>query len=470
MDDSSPSNPAAAPLAGHMLSLIWQALDGDATQLAGVQLAGHGDLPSVFGVSDLAQASIAAAGLAAGELAQAMGGRGRAVRCDRRLASMWFSSSIRPEGWTPPALWDAVAGDYRCGDGWIRLHTNAPHHRARALQVLGLDPQSQREQVASAVAGWRGIELEQAIVDNGGCAAEMRSQAQWQAHPQGQAVASEALVAHERFEARWRPSGNPDPARPLAGVRVLDLTRVLAGPTATRMLAGLGAEVLRIDPHWWDEPGVVPDMTLGKRCARLDLRVPAQRAVFVALLEQADVLVHGYRGGALEGLGLGRHWRRQCNPALVDVALDAYGWSGPWAGRRGFDSLVQMSAGIAHAGMHRLARDQPTPLPVQALDHATGYLMAAAALRGLTRRWQQGAGSDWRMSLARTAVLLTCQPPQAQQALAPERAGDLDQWLEQTAWGPARRLRTALEIDGVPVRWTLAAGPLGSAPAAWAQR
>ena len=470
MLESSPSNPTAAPLAAHMLADIWQALDGAASHLSQVQLTGAGDLPSVFGVSDLAQASVAAAGLAAAELAQAMGGSRLALRCDRRLASMWFSSSLRPEGWAPPALWDDVAGDYRCQDGWIRLHTNAPHHRARALAVLGLDAQAQRPQVSNAVAGWRGVELEQAIVANGGCAAEMRSQAQWQGHPQGQAVAGEALVAHDSFDAHWRPRGSADPARPLAGVRVLDLTRVLAGPTATRLLAGLGAEVLRIDPHWWDEPGLVPEMTLGKRCARLDLRAPDQRAVFAGLLEQADVLVHGYRGGALDGLGLGRQWRRQHNPALVDVALDAYGWSGPWAGRRGFDSLVQMSAGIAHAGMHQLGRDQPTPLPVQALDHATGYLMAAAALRGLTRRWQQGVGSEWRTSLARTAVLLTRQPPQAQQPLAAETGADLGQALEHTAWGPARRLRTALEIDGMPLRWPLAAGPLGSAPATWSGR
>jgi crotonobetainyl-CoA:carnitine CoA-transferase CaiB-like acyl-CoA transferase len=465
MRESSPLRPTAAPLASHLLATIWQALDGPAGQLSAARLIGNGDLPSVFGVSDLAQASVAAAGLAAAELAQVMGGAAPALRCDRRLASMWFSSSLRPDGWAPPALWDAVAGDYRTEDGWIRLHTNAPHHRASALKVLGLEAQAQREQVAIAVAGWRAAELEQAIVTNGGCAAEMRSQSQWAAHPQGQAVAGEALVAHGRFDAGWRAKSGADPTRPLAGVRVLDLTRVLAGPTATRLLAGLGADVLRLDPNWWDEPGVVPEMTLGKRCARLDLRQPEQRAIFTTLLAQADVLVHGYRGGALEGLGLGAQWRRQCNPALVDVALDAYGWSGPWAGRRGFDSLVQMSAGIAHAGMHQLGRDRPTPLPVQALDHATGYLMAAAALRGLSCRWQDGVGSDWRMSLARTAVLLSA--PAAQQEFAPETAADLGESIEPTGWGPARRLRNALDIDGVALHWTVPAGPLGRAQPSW---
>src|SRR5690606_14976535 len=153
----------------------------------------------------------------------------------------------------------------------------------------------------------------------------------------------------------------------LAGIRVLDLTRILSGPIATRFLAGYGADVLRIDPIDWDEPAVAPDVTLGKRRARLDLRSPEGKATFEHLLQQADVLVHGYRSDALEKLGLGETRRRELNPGLVDVCLDAYGWTGDWRARRGFDSLVQMSSGIAHAGMTLLNKPIPTPLPVQAL-------------------------------------------------------------------------------------------------------
>jgi hypothetical protein len=456
-------------LAARLLAEIWRALDGPPALPSGVRLCGGGALPSVFAVSDLAQASVAAAGLALAELVQAAGHARPAVECDRRLASLWFSSSLRAQGWTPPALWDSVAGDYRAAEGWIRLHTNAPHHRAAALQVLGLDASdAQREDVARAVARWQAGELEGAVVANRGCAAEMRSREQWAVHPQGQAVAAEPLAAHQGFDAAWQRSVALDPARPLAGIRVLDLTRVLAGPTATRLLAGFGAEVLRIDPASWDEPGVVPEMTLGKRCARLELDRPQDREVFERLLAQADVLVHGYRPQALEGLGLGTERRRQLNPALVDVALDAYGWSGPWAGRRGFDSLVQMSSGIADAGMRLLGRDRPTPLPVQALDHATGYLLAAAALRGLTRRESAGEGSQYRLSLARTAQLLVSHPPQeAEPAIAAETPADLDPAVENTAWGAAQRLRAPLAIAGVPLRWDRPASPLRSAPPQW---
>jgi crotonobetainyl-CoA:carnitine CoA-transferase CaiB-like acyl-CoA transferase len=178
---------------------------------------------------------------------------------------------------------------------------------------------------------------------------------------------------------------------------VLDLTRVLAGPVATRFLAGYGADVLRIDPPGWNEPGVIPEVTLGKRCARLDLTQAADRATFETLLAEADVLVHGYRPAALERLGYSEAYRRQRNPSLIDVALDAYGWTGPLAGRRGFDSLVQMSCGIADHGMRRQGAGKPVPLPVQALDHATGYLIAAAVVRALIARLSDGRVQQARL-------------------------------------------------------------------------
>ncbi|WP_373997074.1 CoA transferase [Duganella vulcania] len=258
----------------------------------------------------------------------------------------------------------------------------------------------------------------------------------------------------------------------MAGLKVLDLTRVLAGPVATRFLAGYGADVLRIDPPSWDEPGVIPEVTLGKRCARLDLRLARDRDVFETLLAQADVLVHGYRPAALEGLGFGEEVRRRLNPGLVDVALDAYGWTGPWSGRRGFDSLVQMSAGIAERGMRWRNADHPVPLPVQALDHATGYLIAAAAVRGLVRRLEEGRTTQARLSLARTALLLIGLSPSekaAAQPLAPITEADLAPTLEQTAWGPARRYLPPVAIDGAPITWDRPAAKLGSSPPKWGQ-
>jgi hypothetical protein len=248
-------------------------------------------------------------------------------------------------------------------------------------------------------------------------------------------------------------------ARPLSGLRVLDLTRILAGPVATRMLAGFGADVLRIDPPDWDEPDAEPEVTLGKRCTRLDLRDAADRATFEELLNAAHVLVHGYRPGALAALGYGAS---ALPPGLIEVTLDAYGWTGPWAGRRGFDSLVQMSSGIAHQGRLRTGRDRPTPLPVQALDHATGYLMATAVLRLLT------TGGSAGLSLARVAELLKAHPQDTPGNLSPDAmAEDLSDLTEPTPWGPARRLKPALALTGIPIRWDLPVTRLGSGRPEW---
>ena len=447
------------------LAGLWAALGGGMEWPERLTITGDGDLPSIFAVSDLAGASVGVAGLAVAELIQACRGGHPQASLDRRLATFWFGSSIRPQGWTLPPAWDPVAGDYQAADGWIKLHTNAPHHRTAALAVLGVP--GEREQVARAVARWAMDALEAAIVQQGGCAAAMRSLTAWTAHPQGRAVAEAPLLLIEPTPPGPAPRWTVPPDAPLQGVRVLDLTRVLAGPVATRFLAGFGAEVLRIDPPDWDEPGVVPDVVLGKRCARLDLRQDADRALWETLLAQADVLVHGYRPGALERLGLDAARRHRLCPGLVDVSLDAYGWSGPWQERRGFDSLVQMSCGIAEAGMRRMGRDRPTPLPVQALDHATGYIMAAAVVRGLTGRLGTGAGCTVRASLAGTAALLTRLPAAETDPLAPETPDDLAEATEMTAWGPARRVRPPCRVEGAPMRWDLPASALGSAPACW---
>jgi len=446
-----------------LLTPIQAALDLPHTPLTFTEA---GALPSTYAVTELASASIGAAGQAVAQLIQQQTGRLPSVSVDRRLASFWFSSSIRPIGWQVPPLWDPVAGDYASADGWIRLHTNAPHHRAAAERVLGTV--ADRAEMAGKVAAWNAAELEQAIVDQGGCAAQMRAWRAWQQHPQGLAVNAEALVQRRTFETTTDKPWLGSAARPLAGLKVLDLTRVLAGPVASRFLAGLGADVLRIDSPTWNEPGVVPEMTLGKRCARLDLKTPEGRMMFERLLKDADILLHGYRADALEHLGYTAPELQHIAPGLIDVSLNAYGWSGPWRNRRGFDSLVQMSSGIAEAGMLWKHADKPVPLPLQALDHATGYLMAASAIQALGERLQSGRGGSARLSLARTATLLVEAGQAAEQpALREEEPGDQGLVVEQTAWGQAHRLLPPLTIVGTPLQWDLPAGELGSHRPQW---
>ncbi|WLI05476.1 CoA transferase [Pseudomonas sp. FP597] len=446
-----------------LLTPIQAALDLPPTPLT---LTETGALPSTFAVTELAGASIGVAGQAVAELIRQQTGRLPSVSVDRRLASFWFSSSIRPVGWQVPPLWDPVAGDYASADGWIRLHTNAPHHRAAAERVLG--KVADRAAMAANVAGWQAAELEQAIVEAGGCAAQMRTWRAWQTHPQGLAVNAEDLIQRQTVETTRDTPWLGSVARPLTGIKVLDLTRVLAGPVASRFLSGLGADVLRIDSPTWNEPGVVPEMTLGKRCARLDLKQTADRQVFESLLKGADILFHGYRADALEQLGYTTGQLQALAPGLIDVSLNAYGWSGPWRNRRGFDSLVQMSSGIAEAGMAWKQSDKPVPLPLQALDHATGYLMAASAIRALSERLKTGRGGSARLSLARTAKLLVeaGQVPE-QPALRAEAPGDQGLVVEQTAWGQAHRLLAPLTISGTPLQWDLPAGELGAHRPQW---
>jgi len=441
-----------------------------ATGMPGI--SGAGNLPSAFPTTAFAVAAIGTAAHALAAYVNTRFGHYPAITIDRRLASFWFGTSLRPQGWQIPAARDPVTGDYRGSDGWIRLHTNAPHHLVAALSVLGTraDP----GEVGRAISHWQAAELEEAIVHAGGCAAMMHSRDEWMAHPQGTAVKSEPLIHVEAASKSASGPGVANRLRPLAGIKILDLTRVLAGPVATRFLAAYGAQVLRIDPPFWTEPGMVPEVTLGKRCAELDLRKTADLERLKELLAQADVIVHGYRGDALDALGLGAQVRHSLRPGLVDVCLNAYGWTGPWSRRRGFDSLVQMSNGIACAGMRYFGRDQPTPLPVQALDHATGYLMAAAVLHGLNRRDRDGLGSISRLSLARTGELLVSQRCGAltqtrgeDHALEPETAADHAPETEQTDWGPARRLKPPCELEGIPMRWDLAASALRSSIPQW---
>jgi CoA transferase family III len=428
-------------------------------------IVGGGDLPSVFAVSDLAAASMGAAGLAAADFQTFIDDRTRRVEVDRRLASLWFGTSIRPEGWTLPPPWDPLSRDYLAKDGWIRLHTNEASHRSAALKVLGVEPEP--GSVKEAVREWPADELESAVHGAGGCAAMMRTLEAWAASEPGAAISSEPLIDWADFgdAAGLTPSG--DPARPLKGIRVLDLTRVLAGPVATRFLGLLGADVLRIDPPDWDEPAVVPEVLLGKRTARLDLRQPEGRQRFLDLLRTADVFVHGYRPGALAELGFDDTTLREIRPGLVEVTLDAYGWTGPWRSRRGFDSLVQMSCGLADAGMRTMKRDRPTPLPVQALDQATGYLMAYATCQALTERLVKHRAMRARLSLARTGLLLSRYPGTSATAMEPEGQDDLADPIEQTGWGPARRLKFPVSISGVALSTDRPARPLGSDAPQW---
>ncbi|MDO4066170.1 CoA transferase [Clavibacter michiganensis] len=439
---------------------------------ARTRVGGRGALRSALPVTDLAVNALGLLGGAVAALVEATDLAGpREVVVHRGRAEAWCGQHVEPTGWALPSPWDPLSGSFPTRDGsWIRTHANAPRHRAALLSVTGCAPDADVAALTRAIAGWDALALEDAVVAAGGVAAALRSAGEWAATDAGRAVAAEPLIARQDGGAvvgssGWRPSAEA----PLAGIRVLDLTRVIAGPACTQALAALGADVLRVDPPAWDEPAVLPLVMAGKRTARLDARTPDGRARLTELMADADVLVHGYRPGALDALGFPREERERIRPGLVDVAVDAYGWTGPWAGRRGFDSIVQSASGIAHAGMVAAGSDRPVPLPVQALDWSTGYLAAASAVAGLARRAGTGRGSSWRLSLARTAHTLLALPRSAGQGDV-DGIGDAEDKpprLVTTPLGDARMTASPLRVGPASLSPTRIATMLGGDAPTW---
>ncbi|MEV8597920.1 CoA transferase [Streptomyces sp. NPDC052012] len=467
------------------VSSAWSALGGDPALLARVSTVERpGVLHARLPVRELARACVGACALAAAELGARRAGTDEvpAVRVDDGAVATAFVSErhLLVDG-RAPVNFAPLSRFWRTADGWVRTHANYPHHRARLLAALGVpeDPAA----VAAALAERSAREVEETVYARGGLAVALRTPGEWAAHAQGAAVAGRPLVEHGRLDAartRAFTSVRRDPLLPAAGVRVLDLTRVIAGPVATRTLALLGADVLRLDsPRLPELPDQHADTGFGKRSARLDLR--ADRRAFEELLAAADVVVTGYRPGALDRFGLTPEALAKRRPGVVVAQLSAWGEGGPWGERRGFDSLVQVATGIA--AIEGSAR-QPGALPAQALDHGTGYLLAAGVLRALTEQGDEGGSRFVRVALARTAGWLlegaAGRLPEGAAEPLPEGEGPAgglsepaepspDAWLAERE-SPLGRLRYALSpvwFAGAPRDWERPPGRWGADPARW---
>ncbi|TXS45602.1 hypothetical protein EAO75_22510 [Streptomyces sp. uw30] len=451
------------------LGTAWSAVGGDPVLLPRVStVVREGALSARLPVRELARACVGACALAAAELGARRAGLAEVpeVRLDDGAIATAFVSErhLLVDGRAP--VWFAPLSKFwRTADGWVRTHANYPHHRAGLLAGLGVrreDPDA----VGAALAERSSHEVEQAVYAAGGLAVALRTPKEWAAHEQAAAVARRPLVEQERLDtarARALPPLDGTPLLPAAGVRVLDLTRVIAGPVATRTLALLGADVLRVDaPQLPELADQHADTGFGKRSATLDL--VADRAAFEELLATADVVVTGYRPGALDRFGLSPQSLAERRPGLVVAQLSAWGAYGPWGGRRGFDSLVQVATGIAAT---EGSAERPGALPAQALDHGTGYLLAAAVLRALTEQREEGHGRCVRLALARTALWLT-------EGIRPGPRGDVayeapDGWLGErdSALGRLRYALPPVSFEGGPGDWTRAPGVWGADPARW---
>jgi len=463
---------------GHS-SPAWRALQGllDTAGLPAAlrdfaDLPGHDPvLPSSFAVGAAAQASIAAAALAAVHLGCQRGAAPQTVTVDMRHAALECCNYFLLDG-QPVDISDKLTGLYCCGDGgWVRIHANFAHHRDGALALLGcpVGPDTERAQVAQALSVWAAQDLEDAAGKAGLVVTKLRSFDEWDAHPQGQAVARLPLLTVERIgeAAPIRLPSINDAAMPLAGVRVLDLTRILAGPAGSRALAAYGAEVLMINAPHLPNIRAIAEMSRGKRSAQLDLRDAAGRAALYALLADAHVLMQGYRPGGLAALGAGPDECARLRPGIVYVSLSAYGHAGPWAARRGFDSLVQTASGFNHAEQVARGAAAPQALPMQILDYASGFLMALGAQAALLRQRQEGGSWHVRVSLAQTGQWLRSLPRVARgfDCAHPGYDGVLE--TQASGFGVLTAVRPAAQFSRTPARYAHRAERPGAHRPVW---
>jgi crotonobetainyl-CoA:carnitine CoA-transferase CaiB-like acyl-CoA transferase len=464
-----------------LLASLWNAARCDPRSLEHIHLDGdEPQLPSSFHVGAIASATIAAQALAAAETWHLRTGRTQHVEVEMRQALAMFRSErfLSVDGKPPADPWSPIAGYYQAGDGrWIQLHTNFPHHRDGVLRVLQCA--DSREAVAQAISQWRAEELDRRLGDEGLCAALVRSPQEWQLHPQAAAIASLPLFEIERIgDAPPEMAGahgarDATPTRPLQGVRVLDLSRVIAAPVAGRTLAQHGADVLAVSAaHLPNIAPLVIDMGRGKRSAGLDLRNEAERDVLKALVCDADIFLQAYRPGALAARGFSSEALAALRPGLIHVTLSAYGHAGPWAGRRGFDSLVQSATGIAWSEGQAAGLDKPGKLPCQALDHATGYLAAFGAMVALQRRAVEGGSWLVRVSLAQTGRWLQSLGAMEGGLASPAREFDKAEiagWMHAMAspFGRVAAIAPVERMSETAPRFDLPPVPLGTHAPSW---
>jgi crotonobetainyl-CoA:carnitine CoA-transferase CaiB-like acyl-CoA transferase len=458
-----------------ILSDLWRLAGGEPSALDAVTLTGAEPiLPSSFRVGAAAQAPVAAAALAAADIWRLRSGERQDITVDMVHAVVECRSEryLRLDGKPPPPTWDPTAGIYRTRDQrFVRLHTNFPHHRAAVCKVLAC--REERDAIQAALMQWDGEAFETAAYAGGAVVSMMRSHDEWSATPQAEALAKLPPFTIEKIgDAPPKPWPKGD--RPLAGVRVLDLSRVIAGPVAGRTLAAHGADVMLIaGPNLPAIPWLTIDTGRGKLSSFLELKEEAGRARLRALLADADIVSQGYRPQAIASLGFSPEDAAKINPGIVYLSLSAYGHAGPWANRRGFDSLVQTSTGFNHAEGQAAGIDGPKELPAQMLDHATGYLMAFGAMMAKARQAREGGSYLVRVSLAQTGRWLWNLGRIAGGLQTEDLKADaLQPFLGDmpSGFGVLSAVSHSARLSKTPALWARPAMPLGSHAPEWLAR
>jgi crotonobetainyl-CoA:carnitine CoA-transferase CaiB-like acyl-CoA transferase len=425
-------------------------------------------LPSRFPIGEAAAAALAAAAAAAAHVHELRTGTAQDVHVDVADAAAALCSHAlqRLDGAELHPATDALAGLFQTRDGrHIQLFGSFPHLANGTLAVLGARALA-RDAVAAAVARRDGLELEQALAAAGMCGALVRTPLQWRTHPQGRAIAHTVPIAIERLGAAPPTPLPPAGERPLGGVRVLEATRILAGPSVGKLLAEHGAEVMLVSCSRLPNPRTcVLDTGVGKLATELDLDTATGVAALRALVVQADVFVQSYRAGALERRGLGPRELAALRPGLVYVTVNTYGDGGPWRRRPGWEPLAEAATGISLA---EGGAGPPRVLPAAACDYTTGYLGALAVIAALERRAREGGSHLVRASLCQTGMWIEALGAHCDPAAASGLPDLADRMLTaDTIFGRLTHLAPVARLSATPGRWSRPVVPPGTHPPAW---
>jgi len=446
-----------------------------------VEISGQPDpiLPTPFRLAETSTATLAAVGLAVSDLWELRAGHRQAIGVDTRRATASLRSGhyLKIDGESVSPAPNSIMGNYPAKNGrWSYLHCNFPNHRAAALKVLGVP--EDYESVRKAVAKWDALELEEAIIAAKGAGGMVRTMEEWARHPQAAAVASLPLMEIIKIDDS-PPEPLPQGDRPLSGIRVLDLTRVIAGPTCARTLAEHGADVLKISAEHLPSLGRQEyDTGHGKLSAYLDLRHDKNKEILRGLVREADVFSQGYRPGTLANRGFSPEALAQMRPGIIAVSLSAFSHAGPWASRRGFDTVIQTVSGITSRQGELFPGERPGPqfYPVSAIDFLTGYLMAFGAMVALRRRTREGGSWHVRISLAQVGRWLVGrgQVPESDLGDVPRdfTSAEIERWsmISETPSGRLQHLAPVLRLSETPPRWARPTVPLGYHEPVWPPR
>ncbi|KAK4068007.1 hypothetical protein Trihar35433_6567 [Trichoderma harzianum] len=470
---------------------IWTSLHLPPHALSSLTLPGHQTgpaTPSSFKIGHLAQSSIALSALTASLVHSGRSSSSSpststspiarvSVPLDHALIEFKSERLYSIDNQPLESVWGTIGGLHKTADGYVRIHDNFPNHALGTLQLLGLPPTASRQDVAEKVAQWKSVDLETEATEKGKLAIyALRSYAEWDALPQASDIDDNPILIKQLAPGPPKTLPETTSSRCLQGIRILEMSRVIAAPVAGKTLAAHGADVLWVtSPNLPNQPGLDRDLSRGKRTIQLDIHNPDEKERLLELLRSCDVFIQGYRPGSLAAYGLSPEELQKANPDIICANLSAFGPSGPWSQRRGYDSLVQTCTGMNVSEAEHFGAGEPARvMPCQALDHAAGYLLATGITAALHRRAQVGGSWVVDVSLAGVMKYLrslgqypgkTGFESQDVQALEDVHPDFLE--TKDTAFGSMRAVSHSASVEGCEVGWEEMPKPLGSDEARW---